>query len=134
MISKRCPRCQETKPLTEFNKRRGDKTSSYCRVCSREYKKQWNVGRPPIDIETRRIYWRTHAYGLTRAEQEALIHECAICGSIEQLCFDHDHNTGEFRGILCRNHNLGVSYFDDDSELLGKAIEYLRDHEYRSGG
>jgi len=51
---------------------------------------------------------------------------CAICGKItEELCIDHNHTTNELRGLLCRNHNVGLSWFDDNPEFLRKAADYL---------
>lgn len=56
---------------------------------------------------------------------------CAICGapisiSGRRLAIDHDHVTGKFRGLLCSNCNTGIGMFKEDTELLQKAIEYLR--------
>lgn len=55
---------------------------------------------------------------------------CAICGVSEldsgrQLSWDHDHNSGFFRGLLCSNCNTGLGMFKDDVHILLKAIEYL---------
>jgi elongation factor Tu len=63
---------------------------------------------------------------------------CAICGvllddalrNFDAPAYDHDHETGVFRGWLCKRHNLGLSYFQDDPTLLRKAAEYL---ELRQG-
>jgi|SRR5665213_2417140 len=41
-------------------------------------------------------------------------------------CQDHNHETDENRGIICRNHNLGIGYFSDSVEELESAISYLK--------
>ncbi len=50
---------------------------------------------------------------------------CEICGTAENLCGDHDHATGKFRGTLCRGCNSGLGFFKDQIALLSEAILYL---------
>lgn len=58
---------------------------------------------------------------------------CAICDmrlvpaghNVNSACADHDHITGRFRGLLCMPHNKALGMFDDDPELLRRAMEYL---------
>lgn len=60
---------------------------------------------------------------------------CAICGTLEwpghhgSAHIDHDHKTGEFRGILCMECNTGIGKFKDSPDLLRRAIEYLATKE-----
>jgi hypothetical protein len=54
--------------------------------------------------------------------------QCEICGAIGRICFDHDHNTGEFRGWICRRCNLVLGSIKDNSELLLAMINYLRNY------
>jgi hypothetical protein len=39
---------------------------------------------------------------------------------------DHDHDTGAFRGFLCRQHNMALGLFNDSITALTDAIEYLQ--------
>lgn len=51
---------------------------------------------------------------------------CAMCkqASERRLSVDHDHRTGELRGLLCRKCNLMVGHF----ELMpDEILEYLKD-------
>lgn len=60
---------------------------------------------------------------------EAQEGKCAIC--LEHLTFDHidhDHRTGETRGLLCRLCNVGLGSFKDNPDFLRAAINYLAHH------
>lgn len=54
---------------------------------------------------------------------------CAICGRKPRpdisLHLDHDHETGQLRGILCFRCNNALGDFDDDPALLQCALGYL---------
>lgn len=78
-------------------------------------------------------------FGLSFAEYEKLLDKqdgcCAICGERERLTIrgkvtalavDHCHKNGVVRGLLCSKCNQGLGCFRDDTELLTKAIDYLR--------
>lgn len=53
--------------------------------------------------------------------------KCLICkgdwGNL--LNVDHNHVTGEIRGLLCYRCNKGIGHFGDDIEILKIAITYL---------
>ena len=51
--------------------------------------------------------------------------QCEICGAFGQICFDHDHITGAFRGWICHRCNLVLGFIKDSRDLLNKLIEYL---------
>jgi Recombination endonuclease VII len=73
-------------------------------------------------------------HGLTRADYERMIAaqdgRCAICRSSTPLGrgrwhIDHDHVTGQVRGLLCNNCNRGIGYFGDDPEVIAAAARYV---------
>lgn len=75
---------------------------------------------------------RCRAYGIEpEVYWEHFKKGCAIChspislGGKRKLAIDHDHATGEFRGVLCSNHNTALGMFNDDVELLQNAIQYV---------
>jgi hypothetical protein len=72
-------------------------------------------------------------FGITLDDYDRLLAAqgggCAICGRPPRediaLHVDHDHATGKVRGILCFKHNNALGDFDDDAELLQRALAYL---------
>jgi len=43
----------------------------------------------------------------------------------KEIHIDHNHLTGNVRGILCRNCNLVIGYAKDNKETLAELIKYL---------
>src|SRR5262245_29484467 len=74
-------------------------------------------------------------YGITADDFEEQLKKqsycCAICGGWWEddnqygMHSDHNHNTKEFRGVLCHNCNIMLGHAKDDVRVLRKAIEYL---------
>lgn len=54
---------------------------------------------------------------------------CAICGNVldggRQTHLDHNHATGQVRGVLCRGCNHGIGHFRENVEMMMSAIRYL---------
>jgi hypothetical protein len=72
-------------------------------------------------------------YGLTPEDYAKRLDDqggrCAVCNGIEQtgraLAIDHDHATGEVRGLLCGRCNTALGLLGDDPTRLASALEYL---------
>jgi len=76
-------------------------------------------------------------YGITYDDYTSMLvsqdYSCLICNVHEDDCtkslnVDHDHITGEVRGLLCISCNFALGHFKDNIGLLEKAINYLRKH------
>lgn len=79
-------------------------------------------------------------YGIRQVEYDALLTAqggvCAICGQAEcrkdrkgrviDLAVDHDHENGHVRGLLCAKCNHGLGNFKDNTEVMCRAVTYLR--------
>jgi hypothetical protein len=64
---------------------------------------------------------------------EAQAGRCAICDRHasefkKSLAVDHCHASGKVRSLLCHHCNTAIGLFQDDAEVLGKAIDYLARH------
>jgi len=157
---KRCKKCGQVKPLSEFYRAKGaaDGYRNDCRVCNLAAKKLRYQADPETEIarvkawqranrdrhnEYQREYRATNreamreghlrrTFGITQADYEAILQMqrggCAICGKPPgkiSLHVDHDHATGEVRGLLCVGCNNALGQFRDDLELLARASDYL---------
>lgn len=83
--------------------------------------------------EQRQISELKRNYGLTTEEAEQILVKrragvCEICGenrSKRALGVDHDHTTGEVRGVLCGKCNLALGYMEDNPAWLRKLADYV---------
>jgi hypothetical protein len=108
----------------------------------RERDNKYRKDHPEETRESRRKYREAHPglnrirqYGMTLGEHEQRLIEqngvCAICGgnrSKQVLCIDHDHQTNNVRGLLCRKCNTMLGMAEDNTEWLRKAADYLESH------
>jgi hypothetical protein len=77
-----------------------------------------------------RHYHLRRRYGLGADEVAEMIEDqgrvCAICLRKPAAHVDHEHGSGEVRGILCFTCNVGLGNFGDDPELMARAVDYLK--------
>lgn len=74
-----------------------------------------------------------YLFDITADEYEQMLKAqngvCSICHKPnrdgKKLAIDHNHITGKVRGLLCRNCNIGIGFFNDKLELLWNAYQYL---------
>lgn len=104
----------------------GDRTQSIDR---------WRAENPErVRVANRNSAYKRR-YNITLEDYNEMLvaqgHCCAICscGSWEsrdgRLHVDHDHQTGEVRGLLCYKCNVGLGSFQDDPAGLRAAADYL---------
>ena len=120
---KQCKKCGETKNFSAFYLGpNGRPKNARCKPCHSRY------------IQEERII---RTYGITQKQFDEMFARqsgvCAICGGAEsgtrlsgRMCVDHNHQTGEIRGILCAPCNRGIGLLRDSSNVLLKAAEYLK--------
>jgi hypothetical protein len=127
-----CFGCETYKPIEQFakNKRRANGIHTHCKSCV----KISNA----INRESNMLNSKSRRYGVTKEKYQTMLDDqdgvCAICGKpesrlskgvISTLSVDHDHDTGEVRGLLCSKCNQGLGFFGDSAENLSNAIDYL---------
>ena len=116
--------------------RESKRGKEYTKKYSKEYYKRTR-GTP----EARRAFHMKQKYGISMEDYAKLLasqnYVCAICGGKQvegkglngTLSVDHNHDTGEVRGLLCQTCNLGLGAFKDNITLLAIASEYLKKYE-----
>ena len=139
---KKCSKCNTEKPLDEFYTNNAVKSGvmASCKQCNlqkarsekgKQYLKKWRDNNK----ESRREYNLKTTYGITLEDYNIMLFEqdgcCAICNTHHTeakrgLVVDHNHNTGEVRGLLCDNCNLTLGKINDDINILKSAIKYLK--------
>ena len=99
-MTRRCPRCRETKALGEFARNRSAKSGygSYCKPCHNSVvteNRQKNHGG-------NRSFWLTRRYRVDSAQVAWMMLRqggvCALCGTGKPEHVDHDHGTKRIRG------------------------------------
>ena len=108
----------------QYRKNHPEKTKKY----DKEYQKQWRKNHPKKMMEKKlKKYNLSHEDWLEMWESQD--ERCAICGkSFDKpsgAYIDHNHETGEIRGLLCNKCNLGIGFLNDDPELTMNATRYL---------
>ena len=136
METKNCSYCKLNLPLEDFHKSKGHSygRTAVCKTCQAAYSAKWYQENKERLIPMMRSNAYFRQYNFTVEEYDLLYEEqnqgCAICTSPtgannKRLAVDHNHQTGEVRGLLCDDCNIGLGKFKDNPSLLAKAINYL---------
>lgn len=132
VLNKECLSCSTVKPLMEYHRyqRTRDGRQTVCKTC-RSGKKTSEYGRR---------YNLRQFHGLELEQWNEMLEKqggrCAVCSvelivdlsvqrSMRKAMVDHDHKTGEIRGLLCGHCNTGIGHFQDDPDRLLSAVTYL---------
>lgn len=135
-----CSVCFMKDPPEGFMSRR----TKICKPCGRQYSAVYRK-KHPARVKCSRKAWdrknphykRMWALGVTHEQVERLRaqqkNRCAICAErmvgARNEHLDHDHASGQVRGLLCRLCNAGLGFFRDSSSLLHNASTYLAAHK-----
>jgi hypothetical protein len=144
---KRCTKCNEEKPLTDYykDKSKSDGYRTECKSCKKMYSKRFRQTeeyknwkrknssayyhskyKHCVEYKTKEKARRVKRdYGITLVEyRKHLETPCDICGDVAKH-LDHCHTTGTVRGGLCPRCNHMLGHSRDNIEILKNAIKYL---------
>lgn len=137
-MTKRCSKCKQEKPLSQFNKSRHSKTGlvSQCTPCRSKAAKEYRHKNPhKVKQDITRI-WKYHGVENFTIEDYNLLFQqqkgcCKICGRHQKdmkkrLHLDHCHKTGKVRGLLCSHCNSVLGFALDNVTVLENAVKYLK--------
>lgn len=139
-MTKVCTLCKEEKPLTQYRSRGGSQPhllKSRCNDCLSMLHKDWCYNNTDKVRQYRaKDEWtlkkRCARHGITEQEFWTIYEEqdgcCAVCDKeieAEGSAIDHNHTTGDVRGILCKNCNRALGLFGDSPSTLLQAAAYL---------
>lgn len=127
-----CSQCKEYLEPNNFRRRSFKSTSSrkhcfsaYCFTCQQNYNRNNRLqSLYGVDLDT---------YSTLLKFQGNVCFICRKAPAGRSLAVDHDHSTGEVRGILCHQCNSGVlGSLGDSVDALKRAIDYLENPPARS--
>ena len=103
-----------------------------CKICRNKYNRVRRRNKPESYYLTNKKYRLKKIYNVSVEKYNQRMSTsncCEICGIKENLCYDHCHDTMEFRGVLCQSCNKGLGCFQDNLKGLMKAVNYLTKKE-----
>ena len=132
----RCTLCKQDKPEECFTLVPGSKGRQgrhcHCKPCRVKYNSDYQKRNPEVVKQTKRGTHYRATYGITLGEYDKMNAYrgagCWVCGKqgkTRGLSVDHDHKTGQIRGLLCQSCNRGLRWFSDDPARLREAATYL---------
>lgn len=137
---KKCMDCKQSKEIVVFGVRRDNKDGrqARCRECMRarraeraEHLRKYDRARRGRTAPQRWDRDLRQKYGINAQAYDAMLASqggaCAICHEVseQRLAVDHCHVTRKVRGLLCSRCNVGLGMFQDNSQRMRAAIQYL---------
>lgn len=132
-----CSKCRVEKDITEFtkNKAKSGGHSYECKSCRKEYRKTHK------ELGIRHTF--KYRYGINIEQKHEIIKrqkkKCAIClrpldlNKPIRVHMDHNHKTGNIRGVLCPKCNYFLAYIRENIGFLERATDYLIKYDGRIG-
>ena len=99
-----------------------------CYKCENKRDDVWRANNSESILLKRQKYYAEKVYNISLEQYKkrmATSNKCEVCGSKNKLCYDHDHKTMKFRGVLCNKCNRSIGILGDTVESIQKVLFYL---------
>ena len=133
--SKVCRKCGvELSVPDNWTKGRRGRNDCRCRTCESNRRREYYLDNK--DAHRNRVY--KSLYGITLDDYDEMLanqdFSCGCCGvhhteDRRKLCVDHDHHTGEVRGLLCDKCNTALGKLGDNLDGVMNLVNYLKRNE-----
>ena len=132
MTQKKCSKCKLILPFSSFAFDRKNK-DGYNYNCKKCYNKHVRDNYNP---EKKKGHHLKTMYGIDLEQYKIILesqnNSCAICetktpgGNGNYFYVDHNHKTGQVRGLLCHRCNFLIGQALEDIDILKSSVKYLR--------
>lgn len=122
-------------------KRTVEARRAYGRKYWAEHKKQKQIYDKARRQENKRKYFMQkikRSYRITAEEFDLMLSRsygrcdiCYKCFSGREPFIDHDHSSGNVRGLLCSKCNFSVGLLDDNPEIVDRLYRYLNEYKQK---
>jgi hypothetical protein len=151
-----CPDCVLMLPHSKFYKNAGNKSDGLAPYCKKHFdfrrrkqllaslKQQENKKKRDARYRERHrdrinMHHRMWTHGLDPDQYKKMYEEqnglCAFSGCLNSAeDIDHDHETQVVRKLLCHKHNMAIGLFDDNSQMLREAADYIDSYKVKTHG
>ena len=131
METKVCTICKVEKDVSDFTKRydRPIGVRPNCKECQRVIDAK-RRGTEKGKEKYRNKNWKKQGIDIDYQQYKVMYEDvkgcCQICSEqYPVLCVDHNHATGEIRGLLCTACNLALENFKESVNVMKNGISYL---------
>lgn len=139
---KKCTKCGEQKPLSEFYKQKItiDGLAYKCKSCSNSDISHWKRNNP----EKHKIHQKRKdlksKYNISLEQFKSMVtaqnNTCAICNikfkNQRSTHVDHCHKTGMIRSLLCNHCNVLLGMAKESINILKSAQKYLEKYSLKT--
>lgn len=129
-----CPTCDGPRVWYETHRKEVVYFHAHCNACSASRSRDWRANNRQKSRDSVANAQFIRKYGVTKNQRDAAIaardNRCDICGQKPKgnrkehllLVLDHDHETGELRGLPCGYCNRMLAWFEKYGEAAARYL------------